>query len=108
MKTTVLGLMILLTGMAFGQTAAAVPSNQAQSLRMADHPMHAEATPLASEHPLVGGGPNTYTYAQGERPLWEFGPVSAPERPLGDVAREYRKLRQADKKAEHSLEKQGS
>jgi hypothetical protein len=108
MKTTLLAAMILLTGMAFGQTAAGVLSNQPQILRMPDHPMHAEPTPLASEHPLVGGGASTYTFAQGERPLWEFGPTAAPERPLGDVAREYRKTRQAGKKAEHNLEKQGS
>ena len=70
--------------------------------------MHAQSTPLAVEHPLVGGGPNTYTYARGERPLWEFGPFSAPERPLGDVARDCRKEKQAAKKAEIVLEKQGS
>jgi hypothetical protein len=72
------------------------------------NPMHAETRPLATEHPLVGGGPSTYTIAQGERPLWEFGPISEPTRPLGDIAREYRKEKQSAKKAEVVLEKQGS
>jgi hypothetical protein len=63
--------------------------------------MHA----MATESPLVGGG--SYTYAQGERPLWEFGPVSEPT-PLGDVARAYRKEKLAAKKAEIVFEKQGS
>lgn len=68
--------------------------------------MHAEMMPMASEHPLVGGG--AYTVAHGERPLWEFGPVSGPERPLGDVARDLRKEKQTSRKAEIILEKQGS
>lgn len=108
MKTILLILMILFASVAWSQTSAAVLSNQPQVIRMTEHPMHAEATPMACEHPLVGGGPGTYTVAQGERPLWEFGPVSEPERPLGDVARDYRKGRQAAKKAEITLEKQGS
>lgn len=62
---------------------------------------------MADEHPLVGGGPNTYTYAQGERPLWEFGPLTPPT-PLGDVARAYRKEKLAAKKAQIVFEKQGS
>jgi hypothetical protein len=62
---------------------------------------------MASEHALVGGGPGTYSYAQGERPLWEFGPVSVPV-PLGDVARAVRKEKLTAKKAEIVFEKQGS
>jgi hypothetical protein len=107
MKATFLVLIVVSAAMAFGQTAS-VASNQPQVFRVADHPMHAENTPLASERSLIGGGPNTYTYAQGERPLWEFGPFSDPARPLGDVARDYRKEKQTAKKAEIILEKQGS
>ena len=107
MKTTLLVGMLLGASAAFGQSAA-VLSNVPQVLRMAEHPMHAEVTQMACERPLVGGGPNTYTVAQGERPLWEFGPVSHPERPLGDVARDLRKEKQSAKKAEIVLEKQGS
>jgi hypothetical protein len=107
MKTTLFALILLCTAAAFGQTAALLP-NQPQVLHMTDHPMHAETMPLATEHSLVGGGPGTYTVAQGERPLWEFGPVSEPARPLGDIAREYRKEKQTARKAEVVLEKQGS
>jgi hypothetical protein len=107
MKTTFLMLLILSAATAFGQSTASVLSNQPQILRMPDHPMQAEQHSMATEHSLVGGGQGTYTYAQGERPLWEFGPVSEPT-PLGDVAREVRKQKLAAKKAEFVFEKQGS
>lgn len=108
MKTVLLILMIVFASVAWGQTSAAVLSSQPQVIRMTEHPMHAEATPMAREQSLFGGGPDTYTFAHGERPLWEFGPVSAPERPLGDVARDCRKQKQSVRKAEITLEKQGS
>ena len=98
MKITLLASVILAGTAAFAQSAG-VLSNVPQELRMAEHPMHAEVTAMASEHFLVGGG--TYTVAHGERPLWEFGPV-------GDVARDVRKERESARKAEISLEKQGS
>jgi len=47
---------------------------------------------------------SAYSYAKGERPLWEFGPVSEPV-PLGDVARAYRAEHALAKKAEVKLEK---
>jgi hypothetical protein len=105
MKITLFALFILCTAGAFGQ-AASVLSNQPQILELPSHPEHAEAHALATEHSLVGGG--TYTYAQGERPLWEFGSPLPEPTPLGDVARSYRKEKQAAKKAEIVLEKQGS
>lgn len=108
MKTTFLFLTILTAGAAFGQTSAAVLSNQPMVLHMTDHPMHADFTSMAPERPIIGGGPSAYTVEKGERPLWEFGPVSDPGRPLGDVARDYRKEKQSAKKAEVVLEKQGS
>lgn len=108
MKIVLLMLMTFFASVAWGQTAAAVLSNQPQVFRMTEHPMHADAMPMACEHPLVGGGPDTYTIAHGERPLWEFGPFSAPERPLGDIARENRRQKQSARKAELTLEKQGS
>ena len=106
MKTTLVVLFIFCTAAAFGQIAGAI-SSQAQVLELPEHPQHAELHEMAQERPLVGGGPGAYTYAQGERPLWEFGPVSVPT-PLGDVARAYRKEKLAAKKAEIILEKQGS
>ena len=110
MKTALFALILLSllsTASAFAQTAALLPS-QPQILHMTDHPMHAEIMALATEHSLVGGGPSTYSWAQGERPVWEFGPVSDAPRPLGDIAREYRKEKQTSRKAEVVLEKQGS
>jgi hypothetical protein len=106
MKTAFVVLVILCSAAAFGQSAL---SNEPQVIRIPDHPLHADVRAMASEHPLVGGGPSTYTYAQGERPLWEFGPVSDfRPTPLGDVARAFRKEKQAAKKAEIVFEKQGS
>ena len=106
MKNVLLVLMILCAGCAcFGQSAGAI-SSQAQPIVVPSHPMTAEQHSLATERSLVGGG--TYTFAHGERPLWEFGPFSPPPVPLGDVAREVRKEKQATKKAEVVFEKQGS
>jgi len=105
MKTSLLILAILFCATAaFGQGAL---SNQPIVIEVPDHPQHASYTPLACEHPIVGGSSDTYTFEKGERPLWEFGPVS--ETPsLGDVARAYRKEKQFAKKAGVVLEKQGS
>jgi hypothetical protein len=90
---------------ALGQASAL--SNQVTPIQIVDHPLHVSLTPTACERPLVGGAPDTYSYAQGERPLWEFGPVSEPVS-LGDVARAYRKEKGSANKAELVLEKQGS
>lgn len=106
MRTITLVFLIVCAAAAMGQTAGVIP-NQPQILHVPDHPMQAEQHPLASEHSLVGGGPNAYTYAQGERPLWELGPMSEPV-PLGDVARALRKEKRTAKKAEKVFEKQGS
>jgi len=106
MKITLFVLVLLCTATAFGQAVYTIPS-QPQITAVPEHPQHADIHEMAVEHPLVGGGANTYSYAQGERPLWEFGPVSQPT-PLGDVARAFRKEKLAAKKAEHVLEKQGS
>lgn len=57
------------------------------SYSVPDHPQHASQADLRHETSLLGN--NSITYAQGERPMWEFGPISVPK-PLGDVAREYR------------------
>ncbi|HYM77568.1 MAG TPA: hypothetical protein VE377_16470 [Candidatus Dormibacteraeota bacterium] len=105
MKIALLVVIVLCTAAAFGQAGSI--SSEATPVRIPDHPRHADLGAMACEHPLVGGAPDNYTYAQGERPLWEFGPVSEPT-PLGDVARAYRKEKQAARKAEKILEKQGS
>lgn len=106
MKITLSLLFLLVTASAFGQTASVV-SSEAHMTQIPDHPQHAEQHALACEHSLVGGG--GVTYAQGDRPLWEFGPsTQQPPTPLGDVARTVRKEKLAVKKAEIVLEKQGS
>ena len=105
MKTALFVLLILCTASALGQSAS-VTSGNVSSLVMNGHPEHASQHDMAQEQSLLGSC-NPYTVAQGERPLWEFGPVSQPV-PLGDVARAYRKGKPTAKKAEIVLEKQGS
>src|SRR5215475_9598071 len=105
MKKLLFAILFLGATAAFGQAGAI--SSQAQMVQIPDHPQHASLTPMACEHPLVGGAADNYTYAHGERPLWEFGPVTEPT-PLGDVARAFRKEKLAAKKAELVFEKQGS
>jgi len=107
MKTTLVILFILCSALAFAQAGGSALSANPQMLQMSEHPRHAELHDMAQESPLVGGRSDSYTYAQGERPLWEFGPVTEPV-PLGDVAREYRKQKMNMKKAEFVFEKQGS
>src|SRR5579864_2421961 len=97
---------LLVTTITFGQTAGVI-SSEAHMTQIPDHPQHAEQHALACEHSLVGGG--SVSYAQGERPLWEFGPDAQQQpMPLGDFARTVRKEKLAAKKAEKVLEKQGS
>jgi hypothetical protein len=105
MKKILFAIIFLGATAAFGQAGAL--SSQVAVIQIPDHPLHASLTPMACEHPLVGGASDNYSYAQGERPLWEFGPVTEPT-PLGDVARAYRKEKLAAKKAEVVYEKQGS
>jgi len=106
MKTTLLIITILCSVAAFGQNASSI-SNNPQPLQLTGHPEHASQGTMAIEHSLVGGGASTYSYAQGERPLWEFGEIK-PQIPLGDVARSARKEKLTAKKAEIIFEKQGS
>ena len=107
MKTLLTACVILCSAAAFGQAGTSALSGQVTPLQIVDHPQHASYTKMASESPLVGGACDTYSYERGDRPLWEFGPVSQPV-PLGDIARAYRKDRMTAKKAEKILEKQGS
>lgn len=106
MKTTLLIITILCSVAALGQSASSI-SNNPQPLRITGHPEYASQGAMATEHSLVGGSASTYSYAQGERPLWEFGEMK-PQIPLGDVARSARKEKLTAKKAEIIFEKQGS
>lgn len=106
MKTTLVVLFVFCAAVAFGQVGASINS-YSQPIQMSGTPQHAIQHEMAEQHSLVGGMNGTYTVASGERPLWEFGPVSEPV-PLGDVARAFRKEKLAVKKAEIVFEKQGS
>lgn len=106
MKTMLIVLCVLWAATAVGQTTGSVRSNESIVFQINSHPEHAAPHDMASERPLVGGGANTYTFAHGERPLWEFGTVS--EQPsLGEIARQYRKEKLTAKKADFVFEKQG-
>jgi hypothetical protein len=97
MKTTLLAFCFFLwTSAAFGQSAP-VLTNQPQMLQVPDNPGHAAQHEMAEEQNILEH--SGYTYAQGERPLWEFGPVSQPV-PLGDSARALRKQHEGTKKSE--------
>jgi hypothetical protein len=99
MKTLVFVLCILAATAAFGQSGAigsaltATPS----VLEFSSHEAVAAQHPMAHEQNLLES--SNYTWAQGERPLWEVAPVSHPT-PLGDSARVLRKEHAAAKKAE--------
>jgi hypothetical protein len=107
MKTMLIVFCVLCAATAVGQVGMGAVSNQVNFLQMPEHPEHAAPHEMATEQSIVGGGAQTYTFAHGERPLWEFGPVSV-EPSLGDVARAYRKEKLTAKKAEIVFEKQGS
>jgi len=106
MKTIMFAMLLLCAAAAFAQ-ASPGGAVHVQPLQFDNSPQHAERKPMAAEQSLIGSGSETYSYAQGERPLWEFGPVSQPV-PLGDVARAYRKQKETAPKAQIVFEKQGS
>lgn len=102
MKTTLCLIFLLCATAAFAQSAP-VLSNQASIIQIPDHVQHASQHDLAQSESLLEQ--SAYTYAQGERPLWEFGPVGPPPVPLGDLARAARKEHAHDKKAQIIWEK---
>src|ERR1700754_3490030 len=92
-----LAVCILASVGAAGQTASSYYlSGQPQMLGMPDHPQHAAVTPMAQERDLRER--STYTYAQGERPAWEFMPAPAFV-PIADLARTLREEHARAKKA---------
>jgi hypothetical protein len=99
MKAALLVFCILFATAAFGQSGmgAAALSAEPQVIQMCSHPQHAAQRPMATEQTLLES--SQYTHAQGIRPLWEVGALSA-EVPLGDIARVLRKERETGKKAE--------
>lgn len=101
MKTALFAICVLCASTALGQAGTSV-SAQPQVYSFESHPEHASRQPLAQEQHLNGG--ELFTYAQGERPLWEVATLTH-EVPLGDVARRFRQEHLAAKKAVKSLQK---
>jgi hypothetical protein len=98
MKTVFLLFCGLCATTAFGQNigaASAVLNAEPVPLTVPSHPQHATEKPMLVEQSLLG---SNYTYAKGERPLWEVAPKKV-EVPLGDVARALRKEHAVAKKS---------
>jgi hypothetical protein len=102
MKMTLCVMFLICATAAFAQNAS-VLSNQTSGFQMTEHVMHASQHDMAQSQNLLEH--SDYSYAQGERPLWEFGPVGPPPVPLGDLARAARKEHALDKKAQIIWEK---
>jgi hypothetical protein len=98
MKTTLFLLCLLFTAAAFGQSAAggSALNAQPQVFQFASHAQHASRQPLGQAQNLLET--SGFTYARGERPLWEVAPVSVVT-PLGDTARMLRTEHASAKKA---------
>ena len=97
-KTSFFLLCLLGATAAFGQygSGVAVLNSQPVIYETPSHPEHASIRPMAQPQSLLEQ--SGYSYAQGDRPLWEVAP---PEHvtPLGDIARELRKEHAEAKKA---------
>lgn len=98
MRTALVLLLVVSSTLAFGQATVgnSVLSNQPQILQVPSYPQHATIQPMGREQTLLE--PTTMTYAQGERPLWEFASAKDVV-PLGDIARMLRKEHETVKKA---------
>ena len=101
MKTTIFVLCLLCATSALAQSASVI-QNHVEMLRLPENPLHASQHEMGTQQSLLQS--SSFSYAQGERPLWEFGPISQPV-PLGDIARAYRAEHAKARKAEVTLEK---
>jgi hypothetical protein len=99
MKTALVLLVVASSALAFGQATVGggVLSSQPQILQLPSYPQHASIQSMGREQTLLE--PTNLTYAQGERPLWEFASTKNEAVPLGDVARMLRKEHEMMKKA---------
>src|ERR1700733_7728282 len=100
MKTAIFIFCLFCASAALGQAGAT--GAIATPIAMAEHPIHAEQHDMARPQNIYEH--SDYTYAQGERPLWEFGTISHPV-PLGDIARVLRKEHALARKADIIWEK---
>jgi hypothetical protein len=96
LKTPLFALFFLFGTAALGQVAGYL-SNEPQILQIPSHPQHAARQPMGQEQYLTETV-NGYTYAKGERPLWDLLSAASVV-PLGDVARTLRKEHASARKA---------
>lgn len=95
MKFMLVVLMVVTSVVCWGQSVAGqgsgVSAPFSNTVVMQDHPSHATQRSLRTSEDLYEA--NMVTMAQGERPLSEVSSTSVKtERPLGDIAREFRSL----------------
>lgn len=95
-KATLFVLCLLCATVTMGQSVGGILSAEPQVFRVPDHSLHASQQAMATEQSLLEC--SSFTYVQGERPLWEFAPASHAV-PLGDIARMLKKEHEAAKKA---------
>ena len=96
MKKLLFAACFLFATSAFGQVGTSSLSSQITEYTFASHPAKADFKEMGHPQNLLDS--SGYTYAQGERPLWEVAPESH-EIPLGDIARAIRKEHESTKKA---------
>jgi len=102
MKTTIVLFCLLCATAAFGQYYAVGSAPFQSTYNPPEHPSRAVSHPMLTEQNLLGV--NSFTYAQGEMPLWE-APALSHEVPLGDIARTLKQQHATAKKARLVLEK---
>jgi len=98
MKTTLFVLCFFCATAAFAQNANyGAVSAEPVVIQFTSHTGHASPQPMGTEQNLLGQ--SGFTYAHGERPLWE---VASPSQvtPLGDSARVLKKAHETAKKAD--------
>jgi hypothetical protein len=96
MKTGLLILSLLCATSALAQSSSG-SANLSNELQFSTHNERATQLPMAQEQNLLAN--SSYSFAQGERPLWEVQPLSHSV-PLGDVARRMKKEHETAKKAD--------
>ena len=98
MKAIIFTVCLLCSAAAFAQAGSAGISARPQPVTFDYNAQHAARQPMAEPQNLTDSSASTYTYGQGERPLWEVA-VETHEVPLGDSARALRKEHEVVKKS---------
>lgn len=98
MKAIIFAVCFLCSTAAFAQVGGSSISGRSQPLSFDYNVQHASRQALAEPQNLMDSSAATYTYGQGERPLWEVA-EEKHEVPLGDSARALRKEHEVVKKS---------